>query len=194
MANETGGTMHRIVAFALMASLLPLSVACSGSNNSTNISSVDWAKGRGDAACHEWQQAYCELVSKCGGVALADCGQQYQGIACNSDTTAANCATSLTAASCSAMPAGCGPTDLADTAPAMAGCNQLYTAICTHNSNCGSATATDSCVSQLQAQNNCSGAIGLELSFETCLAKIAAASCTTSTQPAECTKVLVNAQ
>jgi len=185
--------MLRIITFAMTASLLPLFAACSGGNNSTNISSVDWAKGRGDAACHEWQQAYCELVSKCGGVALADCGQQYQGIACNSDTTAANCATSLTAASCSAMPAGCGPTDLADTAPAMAGCNQLYTAICTHNSNCGSATATDSCVSQLQTQNNCSGAIGLELSFETCLAKVAAASCTMSTQPAECINVLVNA-
>jgi len=166
--------------------------SCSGSNNSSSPN-VDWSKGRGDAACHEWQQAYCEVGAKCAAAALNDCANQYQGIVCNSDTTAANCATTLGSASCSALPAGCNATDLANATTAVAGCNQLYTAICTHNANCGSPTAVDACVSQLQAQNDCNKAIGLELGFETCLSKVNAAACSASEQPSECKNVIVNA-
>ena len=167
--------------------------SCSGSNNSNSPPSVDWTKGRGDAACHEWQQAYCEMGTKCAGVSASDCALQYQGIVCNSDTTAANCATTLSSANCSSLAAGCNATDLADATTAVAGCNQLYTAICTHNANCGSATAVDACVSQLQSQNDCSKAIGLELGFETCLSKVNAATCASTEQPSECTNVVVNA-
>jgi hypothetical protein len=167
--------------------------SCSGSNNSNSTPNVDWTKGRGDAACHEWQQAYCELGAKCAGAALSDCAQQYQGIVCNSDTTAANCATTLGAANCSSLPTGCNATDVADATTAVAGCNQLYTAICTHNATCGSTTAVDACVSQLQSQNNCNNAIGLELGFETCLSKVNAAACTATQQPSECKNVIVNA-
>jgi len=166
--------------------------SCSGSNNSSSPN-VDWSKGRGDAACHEWQQAFCEVGAKCAAAALNDCANQYQGIVCNSDTTAANCATTLNAASCGALPTGCNATDVTDPTAAVAGCNQLYTAICTHNTTCGSATAVDACVSQLQSENNCNNAIGLELGFETCLSKVSAASCTATQLPSECTNVIVNA-
>ena len=177
----------------LLFSTVMILLSCSGTNSSNSSPQVDWTKGRGDATCHEWQQAYCEMAAKCAGASASDCAQQYQGIVCNSDTTAANCATTLSSANCSSPPTGCNATDLADATTAVTGCNKLYTAICTHNANCGSSTAVDACVSQLQAQNDCNKAIGLELGFETCLSKLSALACTASEQPAECKNVIVNA-
>jgi hypothetical protein len=185
--QSRGSMTYRFITVAIISGFALL-IGCSNDDNSTP--SVDWTIGRGTAACHEWQQAYCELAAKCAGLALTDCARQYQGITCNSDTAAANCATALEAATCVSVPSGCGATDLADTAPAIAGCNQLYTDVCTHDANCGSSTTVDSCVSQMQTQASCDNAIGLELNYETCLAKISAATCTAS-MPTECTDVLV---
>lgn len=167
--------------------------SCSGKDDSNSSAQVDWTKGRGDATCHEWQRAYCEMGNKCAGMSIGTCAQQYQGMVCKSDTTAANCATTLTSSNCSSPPTGCNAADLADPTMAVAGCNQLYTAICTHNANCGSPTAVDACVSEMQGQNDCNKAIGLELSFETCLSKVNASSCTATESPSECEKVIVNA-
>ncbi len=174
------------------ACALAFFTACGGSDSPAGAS-VDWTNGRGSATCHEWQRAYCELANKCGGTALADCAKQYQGIACNSDTTAANCATTLAASSCATVPTGCSATDLADTAPAIAGCTQLYTSICAINTRCGATTTADACMTELQTQHNCNSTIGLELSFETCISKLGSESCDSTSAPAECSKVMVNA-
>jgi len=151
---------------------------CSGSNDNKSAA-VDWTAGRGTEACHEWQQAFCELEAKCGSASVATCGSQVQTIQCASDTTAADCATSMAAATCSAMPAGCNSTDVADTAWAKQACIDYLTAMCTHNASCGSSTSVDTCVANQQTTSSCSKAIGVKLNYESCISQINAASCAT---------------
>jgi len=172
-----------------LAVAITLFVSCSGKNDTTTPS-VDWTAGRGTAACREWQRAYCELSAKCGGMALATCAAQAQQIACSSDTTASNCASALDAASCSAVPTSCEPTDLVDTAPAIQGCNAILTDWCNHNTKCGSTMPLDTCMSEQLATTNCNNAIGLALSFDTCVATITAAACTAAF-PSACEEMVL---
>jgi len=174
----------------LILRLLPaiLSVACSSSTDSKSTP-VDWAVGRGSTACQEWQQAFCELESKCGTASVSTCAGQLQTVSCTTDTAAANCASSIAAASCSSFPSGCNVTDIADTAAAVQACADYLTAGCTHDANCGSTTAVDTCVANLQTSLSCSKAIGVKLNYESCMTQIRSAGCG-SALPAECTSLI----
>jgi len=174
----------------LIFRLLPaiISVGCSSGNDSKSTP-VDWTVGRGTAACHEWQKAFCERQSTCGGVDLVTCANQLQTVTCASDATAANCATSITAATCSTATSGCNISDVADTAWAIQSCTDYLTAACTHDANCGSGIAVDTCVANLQSSSSCAGALGVKLKYESCLAQINAATCTT-TLPADCKSLI----
>jgi len=181
---------HRIAtSFLLIASNLVLS--CSGKDNTPSTPAIDWTAGRGTAACREWQRAFCELAAKCGTTTLTACANQMQQIACNSDATAASCATSLDAATCAAPPASCNMTDVLDATPAIQGCNDFLTAVCTLDTKCGSTTPLDTCVTQQLTTINCANAIGLALDYQDCLTQINAAACTSTAMPAVCIKAIL---
>ena len=182
--------MPLIEKLSLILRLFPaiLSVGCSSSTDSKSTP-VDWTVGRGSAACHEWQQAFCELESKCGTASISTCASQVQTVSCTTDTAAANCATSIAAASCSSFPSGCNVTDIADTAAAVQACTDYLTAGCTHDANCGSSTAVEVCVANLQTTLSCSKAIGVKLNYESCMTQIKSADCS-SALPAECKSLI----
>ena len=173
---------------SLAFSISPL--GCSGKDTSPAAPPTDWSAGRGSAACREWQRSFCEYAAKCGSTTLVSCATQMQQLSCNSDTNASNCATSLDAAACGAAPIGCNMTDIVDSAPAVQGCNDLLTAVCTHDSNCGSTPAIATCVTQQLTSLNCSNAIGLALNYQDCLSKLNTAACTASF-PKECNDVVL---
>jgi hypothetical protein len=186
--------MTHNITTSLLLIACTFALCCSEKDNSPGAPAVDWTTGRGTAACHEWQRSYCELAARCEGVTLVTCATQYQGIECSSDTTATNCATSLDAATCTSPPTGCNATDIANTAPANQGCNDLYTAVCTHNTSCGDTTPVATCVTDLQGVHDCSAAIGLALSYQDCMTQINAAACSSTALPTACDNVILMPQ
>jgi hypothetical protein len=168
-----------------VASLL---VSCSSDNGSTYVR----PKGRGSAACQAWQKAFCDFAAlDCKAVSEAQCVDTYYTITCNSDEKAQSCATAIDNASCSSDPiTGCNIDDLADPAPAVAACNSLLDAICKKEStDCGQGTI-EQCMTTLQAQLDCSKAIGYAASYETCLSDLAKMACNAPSMPGSCTDVI----
>jgi hypothetical protein len=178
-------TYHKLTAYLSVTSLLLLN-NCSGSHDSN---SIDWTKGRGTAACQEWQQSLCNWASRCNLQDITTCATQNQQIECSSDTTAANCATSFDSASCSTVPAGCNVTDtngVVNAAPAIQGCNDWVDAICSKAVSCGAYGTTSACQTDMQSSLDCSTAIGLGLHFQDCMTQTAALTCSSTSTPAVC--------
>lgn len=142
--------------------------------------------GRGSTACQSWQTAVCKFVVGCGALSQSTCDDNYKGIACKSDAQATDCATKFRSASCAAPPRACDITDLVDTAPAIASCNQYLDAVCAMNTRCSPTTTAEACHTQVAAQLDCSKAAGVSQSFETCLQELKAASCSVQTHPKSC--------
>jgi len=163
-----------------------LAIACS------SPSPPSAPKGRGSAACNEWQTAICAWASKCSSPTAATCQDQANSISCISDTKAADCATALNAASCTAFPSGCNLFDLPDPAPAMAACHQFLDELCAAQVRCAPATTLDQCHQLIDATVDCTKAIGVKLTFEQCIADIKALSCQMPTSPASCMGALVS--
>ena len=178
---------HRISISCLFIACVWL-LSCSGSSNPSNTTpAIDWTAGRGTAACHEWQQSFCTWASHCNLQDMATCSAQVQQLECSSDTTAANCATSFESAACTAMPAGCNVTDaVVNTAPAIQSCTDFQNAFCAKAVPCGGYASTTDCLTQIQSNLDCSKAIGVSLSFSTCMTEVNALTCTSSDLPASC--------
>jgi len=158
-------------------------------------SSVDWTKGRGSAACHDWQEGYCQLVKDCAGTAISTCADQVQTLACATDAVASNCAAQFAKGSCGSLNSGggCSPLEVVDAAVAVHACNDYLTAVCTHNATCGSAVDVATCVATLQGSLSCAKAIGAKLNYETCMQEIGALSCS-GTIPPGCTQLIYVSQ
>ncbi len=165
---------------------------CGNSNSSNTTPSVDWTAGRGTAACHEWQQSFCNWASRCSLQDMTTCAAQMQQLECSSDTTAADCATSFDSAACTAMPAGCNVTDaIVNTAPAIQSCNDFQSAFCTKAVGCGAYSSAADCLTQAQSSLDCSKAVGVGLSYSTCITQVNALTCTSSDLPASCKDVIL---
>src|SRR5262249_30632209 len=126
------------------AALLTLTLSCSSPSNNGSSGPV----GRGTAACNQWQTAICGWVTRCGAPLGTACAEQADAISCISDQKAQDCATALNGAGCTAPPAGCDLSDLADPAPAITACNQFTDELCAFEVRCDSTVTSDACHAQ----------------------------------------------
>jgi hypothetical protein len=114
-------------------------------------------------------------------------------MACKSDTAAADCATSLPSAKCSAIPAGCDETDLADPAPAVRACKSWIDAVCSVVERCNGSKAD--CVILQTARVDCSKALGVKATMDQCLSALEALDCSQVNDPLPvCNGVIVAPQ
>jgi len=162
-----------------------LAMACS------SPSPASAPKGRGSAACNEWQTAICAWASKCGSPTAGTCQDQANAISCISDQKAADCATAFNAASCTAPPSGCDLFDLPDPAPATAACHQFLDELCVAELRCVPTMTSAECHQTIDATLDCTKAIGVKLSFEQCISDLKALSCQMHTSPESCKGALV---
>ena len=163
--------------------LLSLALGCSDDDPSPPA-------GRGSAACHEWQAAYCGLlINKCMA-ANAAC-DQIKSIACKSDDEARRCVGVLNAqSSCAAPAVSCDIGAIADPAPALKACEDFGNALCARNEECQSGSR-DACLEQFKGMVTCSKAVGVALSFEQCLTDVPTISCAAPTTPDSCKAVIL---
>ena len=174
---------QRAVAWSL-AAVLSLVLSCS--DDASNAPA-----GRGSAACHEWQGAYCGLLAKC--MAANSACDQVKGVACKSDDEARRCAAAMNAQACATPPAGCDAPAIADPAPAQKACDDFEIALCMRNEECQPGTR-DACLEQVKGIVACEKAIGVGLSFEQCMSDVAKISCTAMTAPDSCKGVILVSQ
>jgi hypothetical protein len=144
--------------------------------------------GRGSAACHEWQSAYCGLLNRCMAVNAA-C-EQIKAIACRSDDEARRCVSVLNAQDCAAPPAACDVPAIADPAPAQKACNDFGNALCSRSEECQPGSR-DACSEQVKGMLTCSKAVGVALSFEQCLTDIGKVTCEATSAPDSCKAVIL---
>jgi len=137
---------------------------------------------RGTPECQRWQVAICDFGSSCGSLGQCDCIGQTSGIECVSDAEATRCADALKSATCSNTSelAGCDITEMANRAPAQAGCLQYLDTVCQADERCGGGDAA-TCVTLHNGtgtgQIDCTRAVALTLSFEKCLSELNALEC-----------------
>jgi hypothetical protein len=142
--------------------------------------------GRGSTACHDWQDAVCDYNQKCQGTLnRAQCNDQFQAITCKSDGLAHTCEDAYRNLACKVEPPStCSAAEVADPKPAQDACSTLIDRFCDRYVTCGTADSKDSCVMIASTQAfDCSRAIGYTLDFESCLAAIAAADCSSLEDP-----------
>ena len=144
--------------------------------------------GRGSAACHEWQSAYCGLLGNCQA-ANAAC-DQVKAITCKSDVEARRCATVLNTPTCEAPPTSCDFPAIADPAPAQKACEDFQKAVCARNDQCQPGTR-EACLEQLNGTLTCAKAVGVALSFEQCLTDIGKIACEATSAPDSCKAVIL---
>jgi hypothetical protein len=144
--------------------------------------------GRGSAACHEWQGAYCGLLAKCQAPNAA-C-DQVKGIACRSDDEARQCANTVNTMQCAAPPASCDVVAIADPAPAQKACEDFQNALCARTEECQPGSQ-DACLEQVKAALACTRAIGFGLSYEQCMADVAKLACAATAGPDSCKGVIL---
>jgi hypothetical protein len=157
---------------------------CGGSTGTSGGGSGA-ATGRGSAACQDWQKAVCGFIVGCGAATQSTCDGNYQTIACKSDAQAASCTAKFRSATCQTPPAGCDLSDLGDPAPAVKACNDYLDAACKANERCSGTAAAD-CRATVGGGIDCSKAIGVGLSFETCMSELGSMSCSAGTFPTAC--------
>jgi hypothetical protein len=183
MRNTLGGLFF---AFAL-ATFAGTACSSDAGNGGTGTTP---GGGRGSTACQRWQTAACKFVVGCGLLSQSRCDENYKGIACKSDAQASDCAVKFGSATCASAPAACDISDLVDTAPAIASCNQYLDAICKTTTRCSPTTTATACHAEVAAQVDCSKAAGLSTSFDTCLRELDTASCTAQAQPDSCDRAI----
>jgi hypothetical protein len=148
-------------------------------------------KGRGTTACQAYQKAFCNYAGvKCPtNITEQECINDYYGIECTSDDAAQSCATAFNAAICGNMPPSCQPIDIANRAPAVAACAAYIDALCNKGESCGG-DPYDTCVAEATASLDCSTALSVGLSYETCISEIKNVACTTQVLPTSCMGVI----
>jgi hypothetical protein len=146
---------------------------------------------RGTPECKRWHAALCDWAGRCGTLDQCECvTEQASAITCASEAQATACADSLEAASCSEPPFGCDLSDLADRTVAQAGCEEFITAACALDQRCtGSDPAT--CATELRVQVDCTRAVGLKPSFETCISELGSLACTATATPKSCEQAIL---
>jgi hypothetical protein len=146
---------------------------------------------RGTPACHKWQGAVCNWMSRCGASTeqVSTCREQAAGITCTSDEAANACVTQLSGSSCAEPPVGCDIRDLADPTPALAACDQFVDALCSAAERCGQGKAE--CLADPTLQTVCVGVIGHKPTFEQCISELGTISCSASDGPAVCDGVIL---
>jgi hypothetical protein len=173
---------RRGVARFLVLALVPGGIAACKSDDGSSI-----PPGRGTAACHEWQRAYCDFATRCASADAAGCQDDASSITCKSDQAALDCAKKLDDVNCGAVTAddvACDLAGMADPAPAVKGCNDFVTATCKFAARCG--TSDSDCRAQVATKVDCSKAIGIGLSVEQCLSELDKLSCSVSSAPESC--------
>jgi hypothetical protein len=192
MVRSIGSGALGVLFFAAFA------VGCKGSDDDGGaVAGCPLPAGaRGTAECHRWQEAFCDLGGTCGSLEPCECIEQSSSIECLSDAEATRCADVLESATCSdtGSLAGCQLAEMANPAPAQAGCQLYLTRVCEANERCtGEPAAT--CVQELAGtganQLDCTRGIGLKLSFEKCIEELGTLPCTAQDLPASCKGALI---
>ena len=167
---------RRLVAGILASAL----VACQQGDTSP--------KGRGTAACNDWQTAFCDYSKRCTPSTADDDCIAARAVTCSSDSVATGCVSPLSSATCGTIPTGCGEADVADRAVATQLCNDWITGLCSAAVRCGG--AGDACVLQLQSQVDCKAVIGVKLQLQDCLDTLQTLSCGAD-RPESCNEVVL---
>ncbi len=177
-----------MITLGLLVSVL----GCAESNDgaAAEPAAVDWSLGRGTAACHQWQQGFCEFMQKCGAMPWEGCVAQNQGMACKSDAAASKCAATFSSASCTGIPADCTYDAIRDRAPAVALCEGYAAAACDLELRCGKTSDKTQCVATVKAARHCDVAVSIQLSYETCISELKSMSCA-SALPTACTQAVL---
>jgi hypothetical protein len=185
---------------ASMLALGALATGCHGGDDDDAAPHCGAPAGaRGTSECQRWQVAICDYAEKCGTLAQCTCITQASSLACKSEAEATRCADLLPSAACgdSAL-ASCDLAEMADPAPAVAGCQQFLSAYCDLEVSCGISATKDACLTSNMGsgadQVDCTRVIGLSTTFDQCLADIPGVSCQASSAPASCKNVLLAAQ
>jgi hypothetical protein len=165
-----------------------MSLACSSDETPAYVR----PKGRGSTGCQAWQKAVCDLAAvQCGLVSETTCVESYYSLTCLDDAAAQSCATAIKSATCTTgLPTGCNTNDLADPAPAIAACNTMLTAMCSKISQCGGGTI-ETCMTSMQAQIDCTTAIGYTSGYEVCMSDLTKMTCTAADFPDSCQGVVL---
>ena len=163
-------------------------VACSDESDESNDPQTP--AGRGTAACNVWQGALCKWATQCGTLDLTQCNDQVTAVSCKSDQEADRCATGFSSASCTSPPSGCDIRDMADPAPAIAGCNAFQTALCDRSEECDPGSRAN-CLTQAQTVLDCSTVIAAKLALDQCMREVPTMSCEAPALPASCTIVFL---
>jgi len=162
--------------------------ACSSDPDGATDANDAGAMGRGSAACHEWQQSYCEWNSACQGPAVG-C-EQVKGIYCKSDDDAQRCAAAMKSSSCTELPAGCDVGVLADRDRAQKACEDFAASYCERVDACLTGPH-DPCIEQVATVLDCMRALGVTLSYEQCMSAVPTMDCKTLAVPPPCRGVLL---
>jgi hypothetical protein len=174
--------LHRtFVLFALLS-------ACSSDPDGATDDADAGAVGRGSAACHEWQKAYCDWNTTCNGPSAA-C-EQVKGIYCKSDDDASRCAAAMPSATCPALPADCDVGVIADRSWAQKACEDFAASFCARVDACLTGTE-EPCMDQVKSVLDCVKALGVTLSYEQCMSSVPNMDCKTLTVPPACRGVLL---
>jgi len=148
-------------------------------------------KGRGSAACNEWQSAYCGYASKCQPSSANSACEQIKGVSCKSDTEANQCAAAINGASCTAPPpAGGDVGSIAEPTPAKKMCEDFKAAFCKRLDECDPGSLA-TCLEAVKATPDCEKAIAVTLAYETCMSEIPKIVCTAPALPDVCKGVLL---
>lgn len=174
----------RILAFGALA---VTALSCSDAMEDETESE---ARGRGSAACREWQDALCDWAAdQCDGMSRATCDRQAQGVECASDADAEACTATLRAAPCDEPATECGVLAMADREPAEQACEEYAQVVCAAEERCGMAVASV-CTETMIDQLRCSSAYGVALDYEACIHLLQIRECT-DPLPAICDTVLL---
>lgn len=139
--------------------------------------------------CLQWQDAMCDyLADRCGQTTRADCDNLLKSMFCKDDATMKACTNAVAAAACGPTPEPC--KNVADTAPAIAWCKNFVDAYCTRFDECKMGTK-DSCLATSGTAIDCSLAVGIGASADTCMATLPSTPCEQMNQtPAACQGVI----
>lgn len=163
-----------------------LGLACSGTGTDGGDG---FGSARGSAACHQWQQAFCEGAKRCG--LNAEACEQAKGVYCASDAAATDCAARMQDAPCGTVPAACAPAALADPAPARVDCERLVSALCDRTVACDGSKTRESCATETATALACTRAVAAKPSLETCIDAVGALQCSATALPSMCNGAVV---
>ena len=180
----------------LIAGLSVCTMGCKDDPQTNDVSDRSDYEGRGSEICQDWQYTLCKFMAeKCGlsDAGRAQCEEQYSSFECVSDTVASECVDAFeSASSCDeALYFQCYWQSVADPQPAMDGCDALNTAQCNRVVGCDSSITMDDCLTDLEADVDCSTAVGLSDNYEGCLSAVQDWACV-DPAPEVCTGVILS--